>query len=408
MRTAGIIAALAATFNSALADVLCNSEIMHYKPRIISVAERDGFANTIDEVCSNTIEKSVQEPFESTIFSRIRTEDTFSEDECKANFQSIIEACVAGKNAGGGSFVTNGLTVKIHLDSSNNKTRDLAIAKKKKVKKPIATIPKATKPKATIPKPGSNKDPNDPQDSKKPKDKTPEKPPAGKACKLKPDTGKGKDKGKNNNDKKTPTKVVRALISKLLGRAGSEGKKSSDYGSDCGDIEMTAGGDWGDDTYRGRRFVLTSTIEPEELVRIARSAYNEVRTKRKRGPKFVVAALFVPNQGVFLGTVPHEPGDDKVRTFAPTHAPVLWEILKDRTTKTKTVFHAEDMAMLYAIESLAVDGNSKFPAGSMMATWGNVYKMQFDAKMPACGSTGQAKIDPSCHKTLEDMEIAMA
>ena len=109
MRTAAILAALAATFSPALADVLCYSEILHYKPRMISASEREGFSITIDEICSNTVEEFVRKSFESAIFSRSCTENTFSEIGCKANFQSIIKTCIAGKNTGGGSFITNGL-----------------------------------------------------------------------------------------------------------------------------------------------------------------------------------------------------------------------------------------------------------------------------------------------------------
>jgi hypothetical protein len=41
MKTAGIVAALAATFNSALADVLCHPETLHYEPRMVSATERE-------------------------------------------------------------------------------------------------------------------------------------------------------------------------------------------------------------------------------------------------------------------------------------------------------------------------------------------------------------------------------
>jgi hypothetical protein len=60
MRIAAIVAALAVTFNLALAGFICDSEVVHYKPRMISVAEKDGFANTIIEVCSNASETSMQ------------------------------------------------------------------------------------------------------------------------------------------------------------------------------------------------------------------------------------------------------------------------------------------------------------------------------------------------------------
>jgi hypothetical protein len=234
--------------------------------------------------------------------------------------------------------------------------------------------------------------------NKNPKSHTPDKPPAGKTCKLK------KGKGQNDKGKKTPTKVVRDLISKLLGRGGSEGKKSSDYGDDCSHKPMTAGGDWGEDTYRGYRFEYDGTMSTAALQKITNSAYQKVKAKRRMGDKFVVAALFVPHQGVFIGTVPHGLGVFKVQKSAPVSAPQLWKILKTRTSKTETLYHAEDMAMLYAIESKAVDGNGKFPAGSRIAAWGKVNNMPKDKEMAPCdlGSS----IVPNCRSTVRDMGIS--
>lgn len=71
---------------------------------------------------------------------------------------------------------------------------------------------------------------------------------------------------------------------------------------------------------------------------------------------------------MFLGTVPHGAGVDKVKKFGPTKAPELWKEIGRRTSTTSTFYHAEDMAMLHAIESGGQDGNTKFPAGSKMAT----------------------------------------
>jgi hypothetical protein len=399
MRTAAIVTALAAAISSSLADVVCNPGTLHYKPRMISVVERNGFANIIDEVCSNTTEKSVQELFESTLFSRNSTKETFSEDECKTNFQSIIKACIAGKNTGGGSLFANGLTLEIQLDTSNNELRGLGIAEKKKTKKSKVTTPKGSNPKVTAPTPGSKKDP------KKPKDKTPKKPPAGKACSLKAGKGKeaGKGTGKGKIDTgKTPTKVVRDLISKLLRRTGSP-KSPSDYGSDvdCGDVAMAAGGTWGADTYLGFRNEPSSEMSDKILVNFAKVAYQEVLAERKASD-FIVAALFVPNKGVYLGTVPHGKGVDRVETFAPKNAKRLWEVLGDRNSK----FHAEDTAMLHAIENKAHNGDSKFPAGSSMATWGKFKNKPKDEQVAACGAI--PVIDPSCQTTLRVMGVRQA
>jgi hypothetical protein len=405
MKTVAIVAALAATFNSALADVICNSEVVHYKPRMISAAEKDGLANTIDEVCGNASEASVQKQFQSTVFSRTRTADTFNMETCMAGLHSIVEECLAGKNAGGGSFVTDGLTVEVHLDPLNNGARDLGVVEEKITKKPKSSAPKSKpNPEKRIPaKPRpANPTPVKPTPSVAKPDKTP---PAGKACPLQPGKGKETGSGKGNGGKKGPAKVVRDLISKLLRRAGSTGKPSSDYGSDCDLEEMADGGAWGVDTWRGWRMSTDTTITNKALRDIAKAAFDEVMSKKKTGG-MVVAALFVPGRGVFIGSPAHGKGPEKVESFAKDNAPTLWRYLQERTlTKPGSKYHAEDVAMLYAIEAGAVKGNTKFPPGSKIAAWGKVGTMPRGDKMPPCTN---GNITPGCIVNIENMGIASA
>ncbi|KAJ8116086.1 hypothetical protein OPT61_g2414 [Boeremia exigua] len=377
MKIVAIVAALAATLDSALADVICNSEVVHYKPRMISVAEKDGIANAIDEICSNTGETSVQKQFESTVFSRTRTADTFNREACTAGLQSIVEKCIAGRNTGGGSLVADGVTVEIHLDSAIVEER----ATKPKPSAP-SPKPKATpaKPIPAVPAPGK-------------------KPPTGKACPLKPGKGKGtgSDKGKGKN--------VRDLISKLLRRAGSSGRPSTDYG-DCPDPEkMEDGGAWGVDTWRGMKLPSGTTMTNKALRDIAKAAYDEVMLAKKTGG-LVVAALFVPEQGVFIGSPAHGSGPAKVESFAKASAKFLWKKLETRQWNgIGSKYHAEDIAMLYAIEIGAVSGDTVFPAGSKIAAWGKVGSMVRDDKMKPCT---QGNISPGCSATIRDMGIGSA
>ena len=149
---------------------------------------------------------------------------------------------------------------------------------------------------------------------------------------MQPETGKWK-RDCSNNGKKRPTKVFRDLNSRLLRRAASEGKKSSDYGSDCDFEAMTDGGACGLDTWRGFKLVEGNTIDHQALVGIAESAWNEVKSKKKTNAGFVVAALFVPARGVFLGTPAHGAGTAQVRKWAPKHASTLRKTLDTRTLK---------------------------------------------------------------------------
>jgi lysozyme family protein len=94
-----IVAALAAISNSALADVTCNSKAVHYKTCIISATEKDGFADTIDEVCSDASATLVQKQSESTVFSRTRTADTFNREICMLSSKCMLPAGMPGAGA---------------------------------------------------------------------------------------------------------------------------------------------------------------------------------------------------------------------------------------------------------------------------------------------------------------------
>ncbi|KAJ4353806.1 uncharacterized protein N0V89_005536 [Didymosphaeria variabile] len=204
MRTAGLVVALGGLFNVAFANVVCNTEAVHSKPRIISVAEKDGFANTIEEVCSTTDSFS-ESRSGSTVFTITGTDEDLGSDDCEAQFHSIIEQCVAGHNFGGGRLIaTDGLTLEVSTTDAENhalearrsrggssrtsrtrtkKTRPKKTkktktkkTKKTKTKKPKTTKPKTTKPKTTKPKttkPKTTKPKTKKPTTKKPKTKKP-------------------------------------------------------------------------------------------------------------------------------------------------------------------------------------------------------------------------------------------
>jgi len=62
------------------------------------------------------------------------------------------------------------------------------------------------------------------------------------------------------------------------------------------------------DTWRGYKLVAGNTIGKQALEDIAESAWNEVKGKKTTDAGFVVAALFVPGRGVYLGTPAHGSG----------------------------------------------------------------------------------------------------
>lgn len=184
MRTAGLVVALGGLFNVAFANVVCNTEAVHSKPRIISVAEKDGFANTIEEVCSTTDSFS-ESRSGSTVFTITGTDEDLGSDDCEAQFHSIIEQCVAGHNFGGGRLIaTDGLTLEVSTTdaeshalearrsrggssrTSRTRTKKTRPKKTKKTKTKKTKKTKTKKPKTTKPK---TKNPT----TKKPKTKKP-------------------------------------------------------------------------------------------------------------------------------------------------------------------------------------------------------------------------------------------
>lgn len=91
---------------------------------------------------------------------------------------------------------------------------------------------------------------------------------------------------------------------------------------------------------------------------------------------------------------------------AKAKAPTLWGFLEFRVVGgSGSNDHAEDIAMLYAIEAGALKGNANFPDGSKIAAWGKVKGMRTDDRTRPCSD---GNILPSCTETIGDMNIDSA
>jgi len=121
MRAAALALALGPSFKLAVADVICNTEAVHSKPRIVIEAEKDGFASSIKEVCNSSSAKKLstsESQSEFTVFSITRVLGSVNDSDCEDRFNAILEECLAGHNFGGGSFMTDGLILKVSVDTS--------------------------------------------------------------------------------------------------------------------------------------------------------------------------------------------------------------------------------------------------------------------------------------------------
>ncbi|KAF2818933.1 hypothetical protein CC86DRAFT_388621 [Ophiobolus disseminans] len=127
----------------------------------------------------------------------------------------------------------------------------------------------------------------------------------------------------------------------------------------------------------------------------------------------LVAALWVPRVGVYLGTVPHgTPSGSSMSTQVQmdsrirTQAPLLWRQVKDRAYKDTSKWHAEDMAMLEYEKEEKPTGTT-YPS-SYMITYGQYSKNDKAGPKPPCQGvnrdTGKG-INPSCSTVLQNLGI---
>jgi hypothetical protein len=130
-------------------------------------------------------------------------------------------------------------------------------------------------------------------------------------------------------------------------------------------------------------------------------------------PPVMVAGLWVPGKGIYLGSVPHgnlisglsaqAVFDSRLRA----EAPILWEKVKSRTVRGgRSKWHAEDMAM-YVYEREEKPTGERHPVGSYMFVWRQYNRADPRGPKPPCSTRpGRDGITPNCHKVLQDLRIA--
>ena len=127
----------------------------------------------------------------------------------------------------------------------------------------------------------------------------------------------------------------------------------------------------------------------------------------------LVAALWVPRNGVYLGSIPHaRPGafeDDEhveiaFESLADNLAPVMWRHAESRSTgadqRSETRFHAEHMALLtYEMKAKPKD---RYPNDCFIAVYGQYSRFDNLGPKRPCQSGNYA---PSCSILLRALDI---
>ncbi|KAF2822732.1 hypothetical protein CC86DRAFT_385645 [Ophiobolus disseminans] len=128
--------------------------------------------------------------------------------------------------------------------------------------------------------------------------------------------------------------------------------------------------------------------------------------KSQHPDRFVIAAVWVPDVGVWFGSTVQGVGHNTMKAQAPLLAPRLWAEIKDRKltglsqSPNPALFHAED-AVLFWRESGQGHGAQLDPysCGTQMYIYGFRGPTEQPKRLDPCGGD-QASIKPSCYEVV--------
>lgn len=158
-------------------------------------------------------------------------------------------------------------------------------------------------------------------------------------------------------------------------------------------------------TFKQSLGVTFKTPDHQTIRDYAQQGYHSMMQQGPRKDKatHLMAALYVPKQGVYLCSVPDRPGIDKLKSTGSTEAPAWWSQIQGRQP---LVFHAEDCAAyLYesALKTKLAPG-ARYPTGSCISVYGTVEKKTADW-VNLCSGGGKRPIDPSCTTVFKDLGV---
>ncbi|KAJ4292517.1 hypothetical protein N0V90_009179 [Kalmusia sp. IMI 367209] len=398
MRATDLLIAIGATLSFVSADVVCNTDALHHTAQVIADTANEGFEKSVKDLCSSrNVEGIAEDQFKSIILGLNRTCSDCNSDDCAQQFDSIIKECVTGRELGGGIAIAGGMTVEVSIDTPLSEPSKSKALDARRVRKAKSRTKAKTKAK-TRTKPKKTKSKAKPKTKPKPKKtKTKPKKTNSKTCPI---------KNKKTPGKKGPKHGLRSLIPTLFPRAGSQQSSSDECEAFDEDMHKLAG--WGE-TYFGFTEEIYVTMTRKKLLSLAKKAWGQAH-KLRPDNILLVAALFVPNHGVYFGTIPHKGGEDKFKAECPSFTALWKEKLEERLLNSRSgsqqLYHAEDVAMLYAFQKGAFGDGPQFPSGSMMVTFGEETARGTPPKRVATCSKGNTNIRPHCSSVLMWMGIS--
>jgi hypothetical protein len=170
------------------------------------------------------------------------------------------------------------------------------------------------------------------------------------------------------------------------------------------------GGDWGSTYVDQQTQPPGSTWARSDIRQLAKAGYEQVVAATGQANN-MVAALFVPERGVYLGSIPHDGGQAAFAQDAPNHAPGLWGRIEGReytrdATGNESKYHAEDMAMFwYEDRQQPQVIRGRYPEFSYMVVYGKKPNDRRADYQDPCGGP-YARIRPNCMAVLRDLNVA--
>lgn len=364
----------------------------------------------IGNICNNIkTEDFVAHELGSTLFTVTRTGAAFNAHDCERQFNAIIEECVVDRNSRGGNIIADGLLYEVR-----NGIPPTSSGVGSMLKKTISRAAKnPTKPKTpTVKKPA----PKDPAPKRPAPGKLPPKQPAPKSCPMKKP---GTKKPAQSPAKKTTRDFLLRLVRKLIPRASptpSEVSEAEEAAYRCEDEPMAAPAGWGATFFGFYKENPNRRISKATVRNMAKQKYQEVTALTN--DVTIVAALYIPGDGIYFGTIAHGAGEAKFASTAVSKAPKLWSKMGNRkpakeTKKGETppsLYHAEDVAMYnYESKNLRVVASLRYPFGSFIAAYGRKRNLKNGA-LTAPGfvdpcSDDDSRVTPTCMSTLNSLSV---
>ena len=155
------------------------------------------------------------------------------------------------------------------------------------------------------------------------------------------------------------------------------------------------------------------TWEPKDIDNLAEQAYNSMPAARIAGQSiFLIAALWVPGEGVWMSSGPDLSYLDYIKKNAEQAAPDWWSEVQDRVhlkPPSKRIYHAEDGACFLYESSRAsklIPGD-KYPRLGDQRSYISVYGQRTAGNIgwtTPCVE-GNAIIDPACDIVLTELDV---